>query len=314
MLRETFTFPDEDRNPIFVYHWSRDGAGKMPPKAVVQISHGMAETAYRYERFAQALTDAGYEVFANDHRGHGRTAGKLEQVGLTGADSFSKMTNTMARLTDLVADLYPGVPVYIFGHSMGSFLSQQYMYRFSAKASGVVLSGSNGKQSLAIHAGIALAGLLAAFKGDDHRSPLLTNLTFGSYNQEFRPNRTGFDWLSRDEAEVDRYVEDPYCGGLFSAGFYRDFFRGLVDIHRLSNLERIPRQLPVLLISGDCDPVGEMGRGVARLVAMYRELGMEDVVCKLYAGGRHELLNETNREEVMRDVIAWLDEKSGEEA
>ncbi|MDF2958645.1 MAG: alpha/beta hydrolase [Paenibacillus sp.] len=270
----------------------------------------MAETAERYGRFAKVLTDAGYEVYANDHLGHGRTAGNPERVGHTANDGFSKMTDALARLTDIIAERHPAVPVYLFGHSMGSFLAQQYMYRFPAKISGVVLSGSNGRQSPMIRVGIALAELLASTKGDHHRSALLMNLTFGSYNKEFRPVRTEFDWLSRDEAEVDRYIEDPFCGGVFTAGFFRDFFHGLVEIHRPENMERIPKQLPVFIISGERDPVGRMGRGVMQLVSMYSKLGMEEVQYKLYPGGRHELLNEINRDEVMTDVAAWLDEQT----
>ncbi|MFD0679587.1 MULTISPECIES: alpha/beta hydrolase [unclassified Paenibacillus] len=308
MHKEIFTFLDAESKEIFVYRWSKAGAGT--PRAAIQISHGMAENAERYERFAKVLTDAGYIVYANDHIGHGLTAGKPDRVGLTPKNSFSQMTNTMAKLTDTIAESHPGLPIYLFGHSMGSFLSQQYMYRYPAKISGVVLSGTNGRQSQAIRAGIVLAELIASMKGDDHRSSLLMSISFGSYNKKFQPNRTESDWLSRDEAEVDRYIQDSFCGGVFSAGFFRDFFHGLVDIHRLQHMERIPKHLPVLILSGDRDPVGGMGKGIMQLVSMYNKLGMEEVSYKLYPGGRHEMLNETNREEVMQDVVLWLNDKT----
>ncbi|NOU92316.1 alpha/beta fold hydrolase [Paenibacillus sp. LMG 31456] len=308
MHKETFTFLGAVNKEIFVYRWRRVGAGAL--RAAIQISHGMAENAERYERFAQVLTDAGYIVYANDHLGHGLTAGTPELVGLTPKNGFSKMTETMAILTDIIAERHPGLPIYLFGHSMGSFLSQQYMYRYPGKLSGVVLSGSNGRQSQTIRAGIVLAELVASLKGDDHRSPLLMAMSFGSYNKKFQPNRSESDWLSRDEAEVDRYIQDPFCGGVFSAGFFKDFFHGLVDIHRPHKMERIPKHLPVFILSGDRDPVGGMGKGILQLVNMYSRLGMEEVSYKLYPGGRHEMLNETNREEVMQDVVSWLNDQT----
>ncbi|SFL25883.1 Lysophospholipase, alpha-beta hydrolase superfamily [Paenibacillus sp. 1_12] len=308
MHTESFTFKDIDQLDIFVYHWSSEE--QQEPRAIIQIAHGMGETAARYERFAQSLVEAGYEVYANDHRGHGLTAGHPDQVGMTGSEGFLKMTDAMAQLTDHITTKHPGVPVYLFGHSMGSFLSQQYMYRFGHQVQGVILSGTNGKHSPALRVGIVIAHMMASLKGSDHRSPLLMQLSLGSYNKEFRPNRTGGDWLSRDEAEVDRYLADPFCGGVFTAGFFRDFFRGLVDIHLQSNMERIPKQLPIFVFGGDRDPVGGMGKGIHQLIGMYDRLGIKQVTWKLYAEGRHEMLNEINREEVTSDVLMWLAQQS----
>jgi alpha-beta hydrolase superfamily lysophospholipase len=304
---ETFTFLDSDQRRIFVYHWHSQGQGQKEPRAIVQISHGMAEHAGRYERVAKALIKEGYEVYANDHRGHGLTAGEAERVGKTGSDGFNKMAEAMAQLTDEIAARHPGVPIYLLGHSMGSFLAQQYMYRYGGKVNGIILSGTNGKHSPLLRLGILIASMLAIWRGDDHRSPLLMLLTLGSYNKAFAPNRTDCDWLSRDETEVDRYIADPFCGDIFTAGFFRDFFRGLMDIHRHSYMERISKQMPVLIIGGERDPVGQMGKGVRQLLDMYSRLGMMEVTCRLYPGGRHEMLNETNREQVTDDVLAWLD-------
>jgi alpha-beta hydrolase superfamily lysophospholipase len=307
---ETFTFLDTDQRKIFVYHWhSRE---QRQPRAIVQIAHGMGEHAGRYERVAEALITAGYEVYANDHRGHGLTAGTPDQVGKTGTDGFNKMANAMAQLTDEIMERHPGTPIYLFGHSMGSFLAQQYMYRYGYKVAGVILSGTNGKHSPLLQIGILIARSIASWRGDDHRSPLLMMLTLGSYNKAFRPNRTDCDWLSRDEAEVDRYVADPLCGDIFTAGFFRDFFRGLLVIHRHHHMVQISKQQPVLIIGGERDPVGQMGKGVRQLLGMYNRLGMEKVTCKLYPGGRHEMLNETNREQVTNDLLIWLDSQDDE--
>lgn len=291
---------------LYVYGWLPDGDGT-PAKAVVQIAHGMAETAARYERFAAALTARGYAVFAGDHRGHGRTAGRPEAVGDPGPYSFARMTDDLAAVTERIAARHPGAPIVLFGHSMGSFLAQQYMYRHPGKLAGVILSGSDGPKGPELGLGLLLARLEARWRGDGHRSRLLNALTFGGYNRRFRPVRTAFDWLSRDPEEVDRYIADPYCGGVFTAGFFRDFFAGLRDIHKPEHLRRIPRELPILIVSGDKDPVGRFGAGVRQLADLYRQLGFSRVRCKLYPGGRHELLNETNREEVTDDVLQWLD-------
>lgn len=291
---------------LYVYGWLPDDDGR-PAKAVVQIAHGMAETAARYERFAAALTARGYAVYAGDHRGHGRTAGRPEAVGDPGPDSFDRMTDDLVAVTERIAERHPGAPIVLFGHSMGSFVAQQYMYRHPGKLAGVILSGSDGPKGPELGLGLLLARLEAQWRGDRHRSRLLNALTFGGYNRRFRPVRTAFDWLSRDPEEVDRYIADPYCGGVFTAGFFRDFFAGLRDIHKPEHLRRIPRELPILIVSGDNDPVGRFGAGVRQLADLYRQLGFSRVRCKLYPGGRHELLNETNREEVTDDVLQWLD-------
>jgi alpha-beta hydrolase superfamily lysophospholipase len=306
MQEQHFSWKDCEGTPIFVYHWLPDPGAAV--KAVVQISHGMAETAQRYERLAEALTEHGFIVYANDHIGHGRTAGTPEKVGIFPKQSFNKMVEHMVELTDYIRGQHHGLPVCIFGHSMGSFLTQQYMYRYPHKANAVILSGSNGKADPLLGVGISFATWIARLRGADFRSELINGLTFGAYNKAFAPNRSTFDWLSRDTEEVDKYIADPYCGALFSAGFYRDFFIGLKDIGRHENKRKIPKDLPIYIFSGDQDPVGGSGKGVLELVRQYKELGLI-VSSKLYPGGRHEMLNETNREEVTRDLLAWIHEK-----
>ncbi|GLI08173.1 alpha/beta hydrolase [Paenibacillus tyrfis] len=307
MRDRQFTFPDADGEAIFVYEWLPEE--DVPVRGVVQIAHGMAETAARYERFAGVLTGAGYAVYANDHRGHGRTAGSPERFGVIGENGFQRMAEAMGQLTDLIRVQFSDVPFYVFGHSMGSFLTQKYMYLFPGKVDGIVLSGTNGPQKL-LGIGSALARRLAARKGDQHRSELLMRLTLGSYNRQFRPNRTPFDWLSRDEREVDLFAADPDCGFAMTAGFWIDFFRGLQEIHDERNMRQIPVDMPVYLFSGELDPVGRRGKGVVELAGLYRELGLRHVTYKLYPQGRHEMLNEINRDAVMQDVLHWLDEQT----
>ncbi|RTE10320.1 alpha/beta fold hydrolase [Paenibacillus whitsoniae] len=298
----------------YVYAWLP--AEAMSLKGVVQIAHGMAETAARYERFAAFLCERGYAVYANDHLGHGQTAGSPEAVGRYDGGGFESMAGFMGALTSRLHEQYGrDVPLFMFGHSMGSFLTQYYMGTYLAghpeQVQGIVLSGSNGKEGAALHVAVRLAAAEAAIRGEHHRSTLLNGLTFGAFNRKCKPERTPFDWLSHDQAEVDAYMRDPYCGGVFTSGFFRDFFKGLLEIHRPRHVDRVPKELPLFIFSGDEDPVGAYGKGVLKLVEAYRQHGLKHVEMKLYPGGRHEMLNEVNRDEVMGDVAAWLESVRG---
>jgi alpha-beta hydrolase superfamily lysophospholipase len=305
MRSNSFTWTDTDCLALFVYEWHPDEPSSV--KGIVQISHGMAETAGRYERLALALTAHGYIVYANDHRGHGRTAGSPERLGILGKNGFHRMVTNMAELTDQIRAKHGNLPIYLLGHSMGSFLTQQYMYRYPDKIKGVILSGTNGKQESMLGVAIWIASMEAKLRGETYRSKLLNHLSFGAYNKAFQPNRSEFDWLSRDTAEVDAYIQDPLCGVIFTASFFRDFFRGLQDIHLPQNMAIIPKDLPIYVFSGEKDPVGAMGKGVRQLLRMYHELGLKQVSSMLYPEGRHEMLNELNRDEVTKDLINWLE-------
>jgi alpha-beta hydrolase superfamily lysophospholipase len=267
----------------------------------------MAEHSARYQRFAEALVAAGYAVWAHDHRGHGRTAGTLDRVGILGdADGFFRMVADTREVTLLARAAHPGVPVSLFGHSMGSFVCQSYLQTWSDGIDGCILSGTNGKQGLKIRLARLLARAEAKKTGRDTPSPKLNTLSFGSFNRAFRPNRTPFDWLSRDAAEVDQYIADPWCGAVFTAGFFADFLDGLVAIEDPRNLAKVPPSLPMLLVAGAEDPVGNRGRGPRALAQTYRSLGLGSVELILYPGARHEILNETNRDEVTADILRWL--------
>ena len=305
MKLETITFQDQEKYEIFVYKWLPESG--IPVKAAVQIAHGMAETAARYERFAKALTESGYMVYANDHRGHGRTAKEPEKVGFMGTDGLNRAVEDMHQLHQIIQRENPSLPNFLIGHSMGSFLAQQYISLYGAGLQGVILSGVSGKQGFILNIGAILAKLIMALKGSQTPSPFLDQLTFGSYNQHCKPNRTKFDWLSRDPAEVDAYIADPFCGAVFSAGYFYDLCRFLKQIHRLANQRRIPVTLPIYLFCGTNDPVGNYSKTVRQLIETYQSLGIQDVTCKFYPEGRHEMLNEINRDEVTRDIITWLD-------
>ncbi|SDN80996.1 Lysophospholipase, alpha-beta hydrolase superfamily [Paenibacillus sp. yr247] len=312
MRNQHFIWKDAGQINNYVYEWLPEETVAI--KAIVQIAHGMSETAVRYERLAEVLTRHGYAVYANDHLGHGRTAGSPEAVGKFGKDSFRSMVENMGQITNHIRTKYQEhIPLFVMGHSMGSFLTQHYMVSYLRQhpdhVQGIILSGSNGKEGAALHAGIAIATVEAAFRGDHHRSKLLTSLSFGAFNNKFAPNRTPFDWLSKDIDEVDKYVADPYCGVTFTSGYFRDFFRGLKEIHQAEHVNRIRKDLPIYVFSGEDDPVGRNGKGVRKLLSMYQALGLQKVSSKLYPGGRHEMLNEVNRNEVMDDIAVWLNKQ-----
>ncbi|AFM40027.1 lysophospholipase [Desulfosporosinus acidiphilus SJ4] len=307
MISQNFTFKSQEGTEIFVYTWMPD---KMTnARGIVQIAHGMAETGARYERFAEKLTDHGYIVYIHDHRGHGKTAKTVENLGiLAESEGFKWLVEDLYQLSEIIKQNHPELPLFLFGHSMGSFVTQRYIMLYGRRLKGVIISGSNGRQGILLSLGICLAKAESKKHGRKARSEKLTNLTLGSYNKSFKPNRTKFDWLSRDTAEVDKFIQDPFCGTTFTAGFFEDLLTGLKEIEHKPNLALVPKELPVYIVSGEKDPVGKNGRGILKLFNTYKKLGLHDVTYRLYKDGRHEMLNETNREEVMNDIILWLDE------
>ena len=297
----TFEFTDRDQFKVFVYKWEP----AQPAKAVVQIAHGAGEHALRYQRVAEFLNDHGYVVYANDHRGHGRTAGSMEALGKAGEDGWNGIVSGFAQLTGIIKGENPGLPVFVLGHSLGSILAQQYIEQHGSDLAGVVLSGSWGTNGdTAAFMGAIDRAILA--QGRDAPSMEYVAL-FASLNERFE-GHTAFDWLSRDPAEVKKFVDDPWSGSFaFSNGLVRDWFVGMERIWRPENEARIPKALPVLILSGDQDPAGGFSVGTQVLIDRYRALGLGDLTYKFYPGARHEILNETNRDEVQADILGWLD-------
>ena len=320
MTQEEEWFETDDGTRLFLYRWL-PGPEQARPAAVVLVVHGMAEHAFRYRRLAEKLTGEGFEVWAADQRGHGKTADlNLNGPGKGGlpghcadGDGFERAAADERLLVRSIRTARPGIPLFVLGHSWGSFVTQLYIEQYeSADAAegtgidGCVLSGTRGPGGFKVRAGIPLMGLFAALWGQRQGSPLARAMADGPYNKPFRPNRTSFDWISRDEREVDRYVSDPCSGNLCSTGFYRDLIRGLYRIHQDEAMARIRKDLPIYIFSGSADPVGEMGASPTALVNAYRSLGVKDLEFVLYPGARHETLNETNREEVTGSLLSWL--------
>lgn len=306
-MSEYFTYAGAEGLPIHICRWM----GEKKPKAIIQIAHGMAEHGARYERFAHALNEFGYIVYANDHRGHGQTIAEGEIPGHMGDGGWDKTVEDLHLLNRNIAVEHPGLPILMMGHSMGSFLVQQYIAQHVETIAGAALSATNGPPG----AFGRIAQLLIRFEkmryGAKGHSPLIAGMTFKNFNKQFSPNRTEFEWLSRDEAEVDKYVADLLCGFDCSVETWRGLLDALPKIASGSALKKMNKQLPIFVFSGSEDPVGENTKGVKRLLAAYHRHGFSRVTHKFYIGGRHEMLNETNRDEVTTDIIAWANSVIG---
>lgn len=278
------------------------------PRAVIQIVHGIAEYVGRYDHLARFLTDHGYAVCGEDHLGHGRTAKQDSKFGyFSRHDGWTLAAADVRRLRQLMGEQFPGIPYFLLGHSMGSFLTRTYLCRYPGEVDGALLSGTGQESALLVGAGKLLANLIGLVRGYDHVSPLVHSLSLGAYNKQFAPNRTTADWISRDEAAVDAYMADPLCQFIPTVGLYRDMLGGLQYISSRRALAQMDPDTPVYLYSGDRDPVGSNGAGVKKVWGYFRDRGTKDLSIKLYAQGRHEMHNETNKAEVYADILAWLE-------
>lgn len=299
------------------YFDSRDGQSKIhavryTPETseivgVVQLIHGMAEYVERYEEFAKFLTERGFVVTGDDHLGHGKT---VPQGGVYGyfceQDPATVVVRDVHRLKKMTQNLYPNVPYIIIGHSMGSFILRNYLCRYGSGISGAVIMGTGMQPPAVIKLSKAVSAIQKLFCGSGHVSRFIDKAAFGSYNNRFAPNRTAVDWLCGNEAEVDKYIADPLCGFCFTVNGFQTLFELIDRIQKKENLEKVPKNLPVFMVSGDEDPVGDYGKGVQRAYASLKEVGLEQLQLKLYEKGRHELLNEVNRDVIMQDIYDWI--------
>ncbi|MDH0646473.1 lysophospholipase [Pseudomonas sp. GD03858] len=303
MPYDAFWLPASEHCSLYVHQW----LPATPVKAVVLLAHGMAEHAGRYQRLGHALNEAGYALFAPDLRGHGRTA-ELGCLGLFARkNGWNAVVNDLGLLAQHIGQQFPGTPLFLFGHSMGSYIAQAYLLHHSASLQGAVLSGSNFQSPTLYRAARLIARFETWRQGPLGKSALIDWLSFGSFNKAFRPNRTAFDWLSRDDAEVDKYVADPLCGFRCSNQLWLDLLHGLAQISQARHLAQIDPNLPILVTGGECDPVSA-GKRLTDLANALRATGNRHVQLHVYPGARHEVLNETHRDEVSADIIAWLEQ------
>ncbi|MEL7186267.1 MAG: alpha/beta hydrolase [Pseudomonadota bacterium] len=302
MQTEHFELPTDDEHTIRGTRWLPAD----PPKAVILLFHGLGEHHQRYGRFASAATERGFALVAHDHRGHG--PGSAELGYFAASDGWQKLLDDGRKVREAVDREFGQPPVILLGHSMGSYIAQAYTMQHPHDVDLLVLSASTWAGRLRAICGNWLARF-EAWRTDDHaRSALLNKLGFGDFNKRFEPARTPLDWLSRDEEEVDRYIADPLCDGPYTCSLWKDLTAGIGSINSDAALAKIPGQLPILLTGGSNDPVGGR-RGITRLAQHYAASGHGNVTVRIYEGGRHEMFNETNRDEFTRDLLDWIDAK-----
>lgn len=280
------------------------------PRAIVQIIHGIAEYIDRYDEFMSFLADNGIIAVGTDHLGHGKSIESEEQTGFFAYDNgwdYAVRDEEVLRLA--MHENYPELPIIVFGHSMGSFMARTLLIRYPDAFNAAIISGTGNQGAALVNGGLFMGNLVTGLKGAHHYSKFLNNLAFGSYNKIYDNPKTEYDWLSRDEANVQKYIDDPLCGFIPSCSLFRDMMTGVKFITNKKNLTAMNKDIPVYFMSGDMDPVGECGKGVQKAYNNFLEAGMKDVSIKLYPGGRHEMLNEINKDEVYTDILAWLDSK-----
>ncbi|MCI8504841.1 MAG: alpha/beta hydrolase [Lachnospiraceae bacterium] len=301
---EFYLESDEKGQKLHCVTWQpKDGK----VKAVVQIVHGMVEYVERYDEFAGFLTGRGYAVIGHDHLGHGKTAATKEELGFFAEkDGDKHVIADLYRITCAGRERWPNVPLVIMGHSMGSFFTRKYLTRYSRKVDGAIIMGTGFMGLLLVAFGKFVAGCICRARGNHYRSRLLYNLTLGGNNKRIKELRTDNDWLSTNEESVDRYNQDPFCTFIFTAGAYRDFFTILTDLAAKKNFGTMNRDLPLLFVAGEEDPVGNYGKGVRACHRQFESLGFQDLSIKLYPGDRHEILNELDRHKVFEDIAGWL--------
>ncbi len=302
-MQESFYFTSSTKESIHAKIWKNDNIKRY--KGIVQLVHGMQEHITRYDEFASLLANSGYIVVGHDHLGHGDTAKEKDDFGyFAKKDGWNRLAEDVHILQNKVSKEYPDLPYVIFGHSMGSLVVRTYLTKYHDDLAGVILCGTSGQKG-GLLVGQVLTRLIMLFKGDRYRSKLLEYLITGSFNKKFKPNRTSADWTTRDEEVVDKYQKDPKCGFNFTTNGYLNLLQGSYYLSKQKNINKTIN-VPILLISGDKDPVGGMGKGVIRVMNMLEKAGLDRVTIRLFKDARHELLNEINKDEVCYVILDWL--------
>ena len=306
MIKKEFYFPSV--SGLADIHAASFMPEEKEVKAVLQIAHGMAEHLERYEAFAEVLCENGIAVYINDHLGHGKSVKNDDELGYFGEKAgWKNFIADCYRLTRIAKDENPGKPFIFFGHSMGSFVARAYSLEYANDIDGAIYCGTAGPNPAA-GMGSLIAAAIGKIKGDHYRTKLVDKIAFGAYNNKFE-QRTPFDWLSRDQFQVDKYVADKYCGFLFTAYGYRDLTSLLGFVSGKKWFESLDKELPVLIISGAMDPVGNFGKGIDQVCEKLEAVGKKNFKKILYPDGRHEILNESALfDKVCEDVIEWIEE------
>ncbi|MGL4989790.1 MAG: lysophospholipase [Sarcina sp.] len=301
-MRKNFKFIDNKGKEINCYKWEENSSKKV----IVYIVHGMAEQALRYDYFARKLTQEGYIVYSHDHRGHGNTDRGKKRGYISDNEGFEVLVYNLNELIENAKKENPEYEIVLCAHSMGSFVSLRFLELYGQSIDRVILSGTNGKLEPIAKIGAILARIEIALYGRMHKSKMMDNLIFGKHNNRFKPNRTKFDWICSNEEAVDEYINDENSGFICSASFYYDLIRGINRLHKKQEIRKIKKTTKFYIFSGDCDPVGNFGKGIKSLVDELKSYGILDVKYKLYKNGRHEMLNEKNKDEVIDSILNFL--------
>lgn len=316
MSLKSFSFKTKDGVDLWVNRWIPEAEGEDAPKikAVIVFNHGLAEHSLRYDRFGSILAENGYVFNAFDMRGHGRTAEVAVANGtgdfgkLADKNGFKKAASDVDELIDLAAKDYPGVPVILMAHSFGTFVAQNYIENYHGKITACLLIGTAGPRLPLTVSGFILASIIKFFRGKNSIVSFLDKLSFGSYNDRIPDLKSKYDWLSKDDVSNQMYAEDKWCGFPLKTSFYCDMTGGLSTIHKKSSMAKIDKDLQIYMLWGSEDPVGGYGKTIRQLAECYKKLGIKNVTLKEYPGDRHEILNETDKEQVEKDILKMLDE------
>lgn len=302
-MKETKIASTDGKNQLNVYIWEP----QEKPIAILQISHGMCEHLNRYDDFAKFMNENNILVVGNDHLGHGKTAKDDDDLGYFGPGKSKTVVDDLFEVTKYTKENYgKDIPYFLFGHSMGSFMARRYIMTYGSELTGAIISGTGSQPGVVLAGGKMVAGLIGAVKGERYRSPLLKSMAFGAYNKKIDNPRTVSDWLSKDEKIVDIYENDKFCKYDFTVDGYKTLFDSISFIQKPENIKKIPVDLPIFFISGTDDPVGNYGKGVEQVYDAYEAAGVKDIEIVLYHDGRHEMLNEIEREGVYEDVDTWI--------
>lgn len=276
------------------------------PIGIIQLVHGMVEYVERYEPFARFANQAGYIVVGNDHVGHGKSAKTAEDFGRF-PDRWQCLIDDVHSLKEQVQEEYPDLPYFMLGHSMGSYVVRLYLAKYHEPLAGAIIMGTGQQSQMLTGSGIAVAKMIKSFRGANYRSKLLENMSTGSFNKSFKPNRTSSDWINRDPREVDKYLSDPYIKFRPTVNMYLGIFYMSHLATQEKWIQAMPHDLPILVVSGGQDPVGEFGKGVGKFNQLLQDNGFSKVTFKLFKDDRHEVLNEYNKDEVMQYLLDWIE-------
>ena len=275
-------------------------------KGIVQVSHGMCEYIERYEYLAEFFASQGILLCGNDHLGHGNSVLSNNNLGYFAAENgWTYLYKDLYELTKIIKNKYPNVPYFLLGHSMGSFVARAYISEYGENINGAIISGTSGGNALS-KLGKIITKRVIKSNGEKYRSEFLDKLMFGTSNNRIKKSNTKFDWLTRDEDIVNKYVNDEKCNYLFTASATLDLINLLDFVSSDDWAGTVPKKLPILIISGDADPIGNYGKGVKKVYNNLIKAGVSDVEIKLYKEARHEVFNETNKDEVNKDVLKWI--------